>query len=65
VPQVKKAPGIISATFTTDESGRTLNLFLFHTEAAAQMALEWIRAAPRPQFMRLETVELREVLAHF
>ena len=65
VPQVRNAPGIVSATFTTDEGGRTLNLFLFQTEDAAQMAVEWIRAAPRPPFMRVETVELREVLAHF
>ena len=65
VPQVKKSPGIVSATFTTDEGGRTLNLLLFQTEDAAQMALERIRGAPRPPFMRLETVELREVLAHF
>ena len=65
VPQVRNAPGIVSATFTTDEGGRTLNLFVFQTEDAAQMAVEWIRGAPRPPFMRLETVELREVLAHF
>ena len=65
VPQVKKSPGIVSATFTTDERGRTLNLLLFQTEDAAQMALERIRGAPQPPFMRLETVELREVLAHF
>ncbi|HLQ17116.1 MAG TPA: hypothetical protein VK256_14815 [Candidatus Eisenbacteria bacterium] len=65
VPQVRNAPGIVSATFTTDEGGRTLNLFVFQTEDAAQMAVEWIRSAPRPPFMRLETVELREVLAHF
>jgi len=65
VPQVRNAPGIVSATFTTDEGGRTLNLFLFQTEDSAQMAVEWIRGAPRPPFMRLETVELREVLAHF
>jgi hypothetical protein len=36
VPQVRNAPGIVSATFTTDEGGRTLNLFLFQTEDAAQ-----------------------------
>src|SRR5207249_4475092 len=51
VPQVRNAPGIVSATFTTDQGGRTLNLFLFQTEDAAQMAAEWIRGAPRPPFM--------------
>ena len=65
MPQVRKAPGIVSATMTTDEGGRTLNLLLFQDEDAARMAVESIRSAPRPPFMRLETVELREVLAHF
>ncbi len=65
VPQVRNVPGIVSATFTTDDAGRTLNLFLFQTEDAARMAAERIRGAPRPPFMRLDVVELREVLAHF
>ena len=65
LPQLRNAPGIVSATFTTDEVGRTLNLFLFETEDAARMAAERMRGAPRPPFMRLDVVELREVLAHF
>lgn len=65
VPQLRKAPGIVSATFTTDEGGRTLNIFLFQTEDAARMAADRMRSAPRPPFIRLDAVELREVLAHF
>ena len=65
VPQVRKAPGIVSAIWTTDQNGKTLNVLLFENEDAARTAAERIRCVPRPPFMRLDTVELREVLAHF
>jgi len=65
MPQARRAPGIVSATWTTDEAGRTLNVLVFEDEQAARGALDGIRSAPRPPFMRVESVELREVLAHF
>ena len=65
MPRVKQAPGIVSATLTADEGGRTLNLFVFEDEQAARSAADQIRSAPRPPFMRVDSVELREVLAHF
>ena len=65
LPQVRQAPGIVSATFVAGEDGRTVNLFVFDNEEAARTAMHRIRSAPRPPFMRLETVEVKEVLAHF
>lgn len=65
MPQARRAPGILSATWTTDEGGRTLNVLVFVDEQAARAALDRIRNAPRPPFMRVDSVELREVLAHF
>ena len=65
MPQVKRAPGIVSATWTTDEDGRTLNVLVFEDEQAARMAVDRIRTAPRPPFISVETVEVRQVLAHF
>lgn len=65
VPRAKHAPGIVSATWTTDQDGRTLNMLLFEDEQAARGALDRIRSAPRPPFMRVDSVELREVIAHF
>ncbi len=65
LPQVRQVPGIVSATWTTDEDGRTLNVLVFENEEAARMAVNRIRTAQRPPFMQVETVELRQVLAHF
>jgi hypothetical protein len=65
MPQARRAPGIVSATWTADESGRTLNVFVFEDEPAAFAGADRIRRAPRPPFMRVESIELREVLAHF
>jgi hypothetical protein len=65
MPIARRAPGIVSATWTADEAGRTLNVLVFEDEQAARGALDGIRSAPRPPFMRVESVELREVLAHF
>jgi len=38
---------------------------VFENEEAAHAALEWIRNAPRPGFMKLESIQPYEVLAHF
>src|SRR6266516_917111 len=65
IPQVRQVPEIVSATWTTDEDGRTLNVLVFENEEAARMAVNRIRTAQRPPFMQVETVELRQVLAHF
>lgn len=63
-PRAMEAQGFVSATWMTDRSGATLNVFVFDTEEAARAALGRIRDAPRPPFMRVESVDLYEVLAH-
>jgi hypothetical protein len=65
MPQARRAPGIVSATWTANEAGRTLNVLVFEDEEAARAAADRIRGAPRPPFIRLDSIELREVLAHF
>jgi hypothetical protein len=65
MPQARHAPGIVSATWTADESGRTLNVLVFEDEQAARTAADRIRSAPRPPFMLVDSIELRLVLAHF
>ncbi len=62
-PRVREAPGFVSAIWMSDGAGRTLNVLAFESEAAARAALEAARAAPRPPFMRVEDVELFQVLA--
>lgn len=62
-PQVRQAPGFVSALWMSDGSGGTLNVLVFESEASARAALEAARSAPRPPFMHLETVDLFSVLA--
>lgn len=62
-PRVRQAPGFVSAVWLSDGSGGTLNVITFNSEEAARTALEAARAAPRPPFMKLESVELSRVLA--
>ena len=38
---------------------------VFEDEEAARTAVQRISSAPRPEFMRVDSIELREVVAHF
>ncbi len=63
VPRLRDAPGIVSALWMSDGSGGTLNVLVFDSEDAARAALERVRDAPRPSFMRLEDAGVYRVLA--
>ncbi len=62
-PRVRQAPGFVSALWMSDGAGKTLNVIVFSSEEAARAALEAARAAPRPPFMRVESVDVFAVLA--
>jgi hypothetical protein len=62
-PRVREAPGFVSALWMSDGAGRTLNVLVFRSEEAARAVLEAARAAPRPPFMRVESVDVFSVLA--
>jgi len=62
-PRVWEAPGFVSALWMSDGAGRTLNVLVFGSEEAARAALEAARTAPRPPFMRVESVDVFSVLA--
>lgn len=62
-PRVREAPGFVSALWMSDGAGRTLNVLVFESEEAARAALEAARTAPRPPFMRVESVDVFSVLA--
>ena len=62
-PRVRQAPGFVSAVWLSDGAGGTLNVLAFESEETARAALEAARAAPRPPFMKLESVQLLRVLA--
>jgi hypothetical protein len=65
LPRTRQALGVVSAFWMTEGSGGTLNVLVFENEEAARAALEPIRNAPRPGFMKLESVDLYRVLAQF
>ena len=65
LPRVRHVPGIVSGLFMTDGAGRTLNVLVFDSEEAARTALDPIRNAPRPGYLRFEDAALHKVLAHF
>jgi hypothetical protein len=65
LPRTRQAPGVVSAFWMTDGSGGTMNVLVFESEEAARAASERMRNAPRPEFMKLESVELYRVLASF
>ena len=65
LPRVREAPGVVSASFTSDGEGATLNVLVFESEEAARAALQLTRHAPRPGFLELESADLYRVLAHF
>ena len=62
-PRVREALGFVFAVWMSDGAGRTLNVLVFESEEAARRSVEAARAAPRPPFMRVESVELFSVLA--
>lgn len=63
VPRVRQAPGFVSAIWLADGSGGTLNVLAFESEAAARAAMERIRDAGRPDYLRLESVAMYRVIA--
>ena len=62
-PRAMEGQGFVSAIWMTDRSGATLNVLVFETEEAARAALGRVSDAPRPPFMRVESVDVYEVLA--
>ena len=62
-PRVRQAPGFVWAVWLSYASGGTLNVLTFDSEEAARAGLEAARTAPRPPFIKLESVELVRVLA--
>jgi uncharacterized protein DUF6338 len=65
LPMVKQAPGAISGYWLAPSEGNGMSVVLFETEDAAQGAAKMIPSAPRPDFVTLDNVEVREVIAKF
>jgi hypothetical protein len=66
VPRASQAPGFIAGYWTrSDEGTHGLSMLLFESEDNARAAEDMIRAgADRPEAVTIESVEIREVVAH-
>ena len=65
VPAVSQAPGFVTGYWTRSEDNRGLSLIAVESENAARAIAEQIQSqASQDDAVTLETVEVREVVAH-
>jgi hypothetical protein len=66
VPAVSQAPGFVAGYWTRSEDNRGLGLVVLESEDNARAVAEMIQSQgmPDPDAVTLETVEVREVVAH-
>jgi hypothetical protein len=66
VPQVKQAPGFVAGYWTRSDDNRGLSMLVFESEDAARGAAQFIHSQGPPpgEAVTLESVEVREVVAH-
>lgn len=63
VPQVKQAPGLISGYWLAPVGGKGFSVLLFESEEQAKGAADMARNSQAPDFVRFDTIEVREVVA--
>jgi hypothetical protein len=65
VPRVSQAPGFVAGYWTRSEDNRGHSMSVFESEDAADGAAQMIQSqAPENDAVTLESVEVREVVAH-
>jgi hypothetical protein len=67
VPRAAQAPGFVAGYWTRPADGtgnEGLSLAVFESEDAARTAAERVRSATPPETVTIESVEVREVVAH-
>ena len=66
VPRVKESPGAISGYWVrSDDEQHGSSVVLYESEQAARTAAEMVPNTPRPDFVRIDSVEVRKVVAQF
>jgi hypothetical protein len=64
VPAAKGAPGFVAGYWTRSEDGNNgLSMLVFESEEQARAAAEMISAAPMPETVTQDSIEVREVVA--
>jgi hypothetical protein len=65
VPMVKQSPGAVCGYWLVPEKGRGLSMVIFDSEETARAAAEMVPNVPRPDFVTIDTIEVREIAAQF
>jgi hypothetical protein len=65
VPRVKEAPGVVNAYWARSDEGHGGSMIVCESEEAAKAVAEQIESGPpNPDAVSLDSVEVREVVAH-
>jgi hypothetical protein len=64
VPTVKGAPGFVAGYWTRSEDDRGLSMVVVESEENARGLADMIRQAPPDDGVTLESIDVREVVAH-
>jgi hypothetical protein len=65
VPRVKQAPGLVRGYWTlSDDAMNGTSVVVFESKAQADAAAQMVRQQPPPGGVTLNSVEVREVVAH-
>ena len=66
LPMVKQSPGVVSGYWMRSGDGQHgSSVVLFENEEAARAAADMVPNTPRPDFITFDSIEVREVVAHF
>lgn len=65
VPRVKEAPGVVAGYWMRSSDGQHgSSVILLENEEAARAAADMIPNTPRPDSVTIDSIEVREVVAH-
>jgi hypothetical protein len=64
VPRASQAPGFVAGYWLRSGDDKGLSVIVFESEEAAQGAVRMIEAAPSSEEVTLDSVDVREVVAH-
>jgi len=66
VPRVRETPGVIAGYWTrSTDAAHGASMVVFESEGSARAAAEQAQNMPRPDFITFDSIEVREVVAHF
>ena len=63
VPMVRQAPGLDHGYWLAPEGDKGLSIILFKDEQSAKAGAEMARNSPSPEFVKFDSIEVREVIA--